>query len=566
MQHPMNAGQRNVLCSAQMFDVEMEPGQSNLRPEPCIFLGALMDIPSSSNHPGISAPGNIDLSNPQRHPSSYFNQNEYHHPITPPNLGIAPSELPYNPYIIHSAAGPFCPIPPNHALNHRNTTGIGAEEFNRADNFMDNGRGSCKRKSVEGMGGDYSYPGPMGSFVCEGSSSNSGMHHGASSSSSGTVNGMRQWEEALGSRTGMSLDYRGSAALSIVEGSERSVRSRSTGINLYPETALTSDRFQGSYGHSVSSGSDPWVEPLRSGDGTGSSWSNLPVLPGLHRRIWGSVSSESRNLNQEPNWFVAGRSIPSAGPTEMAGGEAMPIGNFCHSPPLNPHLHHHQPPPLQAMRGGHNSFFAPANTHTMNPNNHHIQFHPHLSNSYRDGWRYTRSFTERLARPLATLSFQRPLQLPHADGRARMISEDVMMVDRSAFYGGLGSLNDQHRDMRLDIDDMSYEELLALEERIGDVNTGLSEESISKCLKMRIFNSFTQVFTAHKPETVAQEYETCIICQEEYREKDEVGTLECGHDYHADCIKHWLMLKNVCPICKSHAMDGDAPAKDKLVV
>ncbi|KAJ0438622.1 hypothetical protein HanHA300_Chr16g0616161 [Helianthus annuus] len=67
--------------------------------------------------------------------------------------------------------------------------------------------------------------------------------------------------------------------------------------------------------------------------------------------------------------------------------------------------------------------------------------------------------------------------------------EEVMLLDQSVFYG-LVDIHDLHRDMRLDIDNMSYEamkitffELLELEERIGNVNTGLTEENIYKHLK-----------------------------------------------------------------------------------
>ncbi|WVZ87008.1 hypothetical protein U9M48_033711 [Paspalum notatum var. saurae] len=47
--------------------------------------------------------------------------------------------------------------------------------------------------------------------------------------------------------------------------------------------------------------------------------------------------------------------------------------------------------------------------------------------------------------------------------------------------------NDRHRGMRMDIDGMSYEELLALGERIGTVNTGLSDDAQSKCLNKGIY-------------------------------------------------------------------------------
>ncbi|GJN35947.1 hypothetical protein PR202_gb24765 [Eleusine coracana subsp. coracana] len=56
------------------------------------------------------------------------------------------------------------------------------------------------------------------------------------------------------------------------------------------------------------------------------------------------------------------------------------------------------------------------------------------------------------------------------DNLGRSAAELVIHESREA--------SDPHWDMRLDIDDMSYEELLALEERIGNVNTGLADEKI----------------------------------------------------------------------------------------
>ncbi|XP_078151082.1 putative E3 ubiquitin-protein ligase HIP1 isoform X1 [Carex rostrata] len=58
----------------------------------------------------------------------------------------------------------------------------------------------------------------------------------------------------------------------------------------------------------------------------------------------------------------------------------------------------------------------------------------------------------------------------------------------SIYYGGI-EMHDRHRDMRLDIDNMSYEELLALEERISNVSTGLTKESVAKRLKQHKYSS-----------------------------------------------------------------------------
>ncbi|XP_027353964.1 probable E3 ubiquitin-protein ligase RHG1A isoform X2 [Abrus precatorius] len=128
-----------------------------------------------------------------------------------------------------------------------------------------------------------------------------------------------------------------------------------------------------------------------------------------------------------------------------------------------------------------------------------------------------------------------------SEGSSRLVSEDVMILDQS-FLSGIADVHDRHRDMRLDVDNMSYEELLALEERIGNVSTGLSEETILKLLKHKKYS----VETGSQPDA-----EPCCVCQEDYGDGDDIGTLDCGHDYHRDCIKQWLMRKNLCPICKT---------------
>jgi hypothetical protein len=49
-----------------------------------------------------------------------------------------------------------------------------------------------------------------------------------------------------------------------------------------------------------------------------------------------------------------------------------------------------------------------------------------------------------------------------------------------------------------------FQELLALEERIGNVSTGISEDDVMKLLKQRKFSSWR---------LASMEYEPCCICQ-----------------------------------------------------
>ena len=88
------------------------------------------------------------------------------------------------------------------------------------------------------------------------------------------------------------------------------------------------------------------------------------------------------------------------------------------------------------------------------------------------------------------------------------------------------------------VDNMSYEELLALEERMGNVNKGLTKEQINK-IPTEKFSRYK--FTDDK----------CIICQYEFPVNEKVKVLPCKHCFHPDCIEEWLKNQKVCPYCKS---------------
>ncbi|KAL4318721.1 hypothetical protein GQ457_18G000490 [Hibiscus cannabinus] len=143
------------------------------------------------------------------------------------------------------------------------------------------------------------------------------------------------------------------------------------------------------------------------------------------------------------------------------------------------------------------------------------------------------------------------LALERIEQDGELTYEQLLVLETSLFLNGL-NFYDQHREMRLDIDNMSYEELLALEERMGDVSTALSEEAVSKCLKKSVYEA-TSLEDAKASFEVEKDDVRCSICQEEYVVGDEVGRLQCEHRYHVSCIQQWLRLKNWCPICKASA-------------
>ncbi|CAB1435650.1 unnamed protein product [Pleuronectes platessa] len=43
--------------------------------------------------------------------------------------------------------------------------------------------------------------------------------------------------------------------------------------------------------------------------------------------------------------------------------------------------------------------------------------------------------------------------------------------------------------------------------------------------------------------------QTCAVCLEEFRSKDELGVCPCSHAFHKKCLLKWLEIRSVCPMC-----------------
>jgi hypothetical protein len=103
-----------------------------------------------------------------------------------------------------------------------------------------------------------------------------------------------------------------------------------------------------------------------------------------------------------------------------------------------------------------------------------------------------------------------------------------------------------------DVDEMSYEQLLELQERIGFVSKGLTNDQIDRCVELRSAPNDTQ--------------EVCAICQEDLREVEAAPSRSevrdgapaptcaqirsCSHVFHHSCLRTWLAASKSCPLCK----------------
>ncbi|XP_026448416.1 probable E3 ubiquitin-protein ligase ZFP1 [Papaver somniferum] len=551
-------GQRNMLCTNQMLDIEMDQqGRGHFPSEPCIMLANIAEYPHPNAHQVLSVSGTTSNPDPHRmagHQDSslYFappyNGLQHRCSISNVDLSIAGPSSIYNPYMIHSSTGGIFPMslncsPSNHLPSQPSSSNHGVDIY-ESNQFMDCMRNSGKRKNAEGV-------------VQENL-----LHLNGSASSSSSLPGTQlntgpqqqeeQTETALSDDSAsMAPEYRPNGLLTLAEESERSVRSRSNTISLQvaPSVAHNHNQLvQGTYmGHYFHPVSNSWVDQQFGNNarvGVSSAWNHGPAIPYL----------PGRNVNGGFSEIV---SIGGPGYQEATTSRNSAILSHSHSMHRQVHNHHHHPPvPVQALRG-HPSYQAqvplPSYRQPMNNLLHHGPFHTSRDSQEAGPRHHPRPF------PTNGLRFYRPhrsgVNQTGAEGRnsphLRFLAADEVAILELPGYYEVGNFVDQHREMRLDIDDMSYEELLALGEQIGSVKTGLSEDTILRHLKTRI-----HISSSGGSYSMNRETETCIVCQIGYENQEKIGTLDCGHEYHVDCISKWLSVKNVCPICKTPALTG----------
>ncbi|XP_059443936.1 probable E3 ubiquitin-protein ligase ZFP1 isoform X2 [Corylus avellana] len=544
-------GQRNMLFTNPMIGFESDQhGQNYLRPEPCILVGSNANFAQPNIRTMVSASGNtanLDVQyavepcdNGMIYGMTHYNGIQHHHNI---DLGVAPSSNFYYSYMTPSSGSGALPAPRSHGASgqltsssHYGVIGVSTDVHGRNSHFMDDVRGPCKRKHAEGIAGCF-------------------QHNDASSSSSSSVAPLNtRHPDGVAVMDGASFDlsqYRGVGTPSSMEvGPQNSLRNRAGATVM--DSLMVHDHnhlIQANYmGQPFQPAGTLWLDQQlgsNSVDGGTSSWNQAPAMPYVHGSNANGGSMESRSMGvQRYHETASNRSPP----------------NFQHPPPIN-HQHHnlHHPGPLTHGVRGQNINFQPqvaAASYRVSTNPSRSSLNP-VQNSLEMGHRHPGSVPPtglRIYRhhrggfmPEATL---RHRNLPHL----RVLQADeTAILDMPEFYQ-VGNLMDHHRDMRLDIEDMSYEELLALGEQIGSVSTGLSEETVTSQLKTKSYLSSATVINLEEAASVDQEADSCIICQDEYKNQEKIGILDCGHDYHADCLKKWLVLKNVCPICKSEAL------------
>ncbi|KAG8386373.1 hypothetical protein BUALT_Bualt03G0142100 [Buddleja alternifolia] len=511
-------GHRNTQFTGHMIDSETDPhGHSHLRPEPCIFYGSVSNYAQPNMHPMVPTPANQCNFNfhplQEHHESTLFygmpqyNTGPPQHPPSNLDLAVASSSGHYNPYLAPQSGLRDFPVQVNHGARDQLSVSathriVGIPNIP----YMDGVGGPFKRKNAEGGPASYQYH-----YASAGPSSSVAPINARPAESDITV---------MDAASFLPHDYGGNSNL--IQG------------NYVPPPI---SQLHG----------NPWSDmhfAANNGDISTFAWTQAPNLPYAHAGANGACV-EAANIGVQ-GYQVTGSNRSSAG--------------FLHPPIAQGHHNpHHLAPLVQGVRGFNANYPPQVVTSsrripTINSSNTGI-------NPFQDvadpgptflapvpptGFRVYRPHR----REIIIDSNARHRNLPHL----RVLPEDEVAILEIPGYHEAGNSIDQHRDMRLDIDHMSYEELLALGEQIGSVGTGLSEEFVRNNLKTRTFTSSEARINLEDATCPNQQINFCVICQTDYEYEDCIGTLDCGHEYHRECINKWLHVKNTCPVCKSTAV------------
>uniref|UniRef100_UPI00398F3FB9 RING finger protein 122 isoform X1 n=1 Tax=Pristiophorus japonicus TaxID=55135 RepID=UPI00398F3FB9 len=60
---------------------------------------------------------------------------------------------------------------------------------------------------------------------------------------------------------------------------------------------------------------------------------------------------------------------------------------------------------------------------------------------------------------------------------------------------------------------------------------------------------YKEVITRGEAKKLNLHGQTCAVCLEDFKIKEELGVLPCQHAFHRKCLVKWLEIRCVCPMC-----------------
>ena len=119
---------------------------------------------------------------------------------------------------------------------------------------------------------------------------------------------------------------------------------------------------------------------------------------------------------------------------------------------------------------------------------------------------------------------------------------------------------ERERAAELEVDgeeeELSYDALLNLGERIGDVRTErwtlVAQKHIDR-LPLETYNAETAQSISHNDDSEVK----CLVCQHEYQDQERLRRLPCGHVFHAECVDEWLTTHDCCLYCRKSIVNEE---------
>ena len=151
------------------------------------------------------------------------------------------------------------------------------------------------------------------------------------------------------------------------------------------------------------------------------------------------------------------------------------------------------------------------------------------------------------------------LHLQHQEARARERDMMMQVMMNSMLEAGAGAEAEEQRQIQRaieeskqscpqdphnpNVENMTYEQLLELEEKSGKVSKGLTLAMVRKIPEKLWLSS------------ADSEEQSCSICFDAFERRQKVKKLtRCGHEYHSGCLDKWLQNEKRCPICNEEVI------------
>lgn len=100
----------------------------------------------------------------------------------------------------------------------------------------------------------------------------------------------------------------------------------------------------------------------------------------------------------------------------------------------------------------------------------------------------------------------------------------------------------------VDVDQMSYEQLLQLGDAIGHVKCGV--EDPGEVLEVTRLSSL-DLKALVAPSDCSHHDARCAVCLSEYQKGEQLAVTACMHRFHLECLSKWLEGSKKCPLCLS---------------